>query len=136
VSPVQLLVVLGGERYAVPVDVVLEVVRVGRLTAVPAAPRAVLGVVNLRGEVLPVLDVAGLVGLAPAAPDRSIVVVEHAGRRAGLAVEALLDVAPLPAVLDEAEGPCLLGSALVDGSLVGVLDVGALFDAVQCGAPA
>ena len=135
-SDLELLVRLGSERYSIPVGAVLEVAEMGSVTPVPGGPASLLGVRNLRGAVLPVLDLASLVGLSPDRPPQSIVVVEHAGRRAGLAVEALIDVAPLPAVLDGARANGLRGRALLDGSLVGALDVGALLDGVQAGSPA
>jgi purine-binding chemotaxis protein CheW len=60
---------LGG-RYAFEAHLVTEVVRLGPLTRLPAAPSFLLGVFTHRGEVLPVLDVGQLVGQA-AVPIRS-----------------------------------------------------------------
>ncbi len=48
---------LTDETYAVPIGTVREIVKVPPLTEVPRAPRELLGVMNLRGEVLPVYDV-------------------------------------------------------------------------------
>jgi purine-binding chemotaxis protein CheW len=53
--------VLGG-RYAFEAPLVTEVVRLGPLTRLPAAPSFLLGVFTHRGEVLPVLDIGQLVG--------------------------------------------------------------------------
>jgi purine-binding chemotaxis protein CheW len=61
--------VLGG-RYAFEASLVTEVVRVGPLTRLPAAPSFLPGVFTHRGEVLPVLDIGQLVG-HPAIPIRS-----------------------------------------------------------------
>ena len=47
---------VGGERYALPIENVLEVTPLGELSGVPGAGGAVLGVRNLRGQVLPVFD--------------------------------------------------------------------------------
>lgn len=128
-SGVYLLARVRDERYAFAVTVVREVARALEVTPVPGAPPAVRGVHNLRGEVVPVIELAMLLGLG-GGQGQSVVVAEHDGRRAGLAVDELLDVTELAAELETAEAP-LAGAALVDGELVGVVDVGAILDAVQ-----
>lgn len=126
---VYLLARVRDERYAFAVTVVREVAMALEVTPVPGAPPAVRGVHNLRGEVVPILELAMLLGLGDG-QGQSVVVAEHAGRRAGLAVDELLDVTELGVELEAAEAP-LVGSALVDGELVGVVDVGAILDAVE-----
>ncbi len=128
-SAVYLLARVRDERYAFPVEVVREVARGLEVTPVPGAPPAVRGVHNLRGEVIPVVELAMLLGLG-GGEAQSVVVAEHAGRRAGLAVDELLDVTELADELETAEAP-LAGAALVDGELVGVVDVGAILDALE-----
>ena len=51
-----LLFTLEGQRYALPLEDVRELVRAVRLTPLPRAPAVVEGLLNLRGELLPVLD--------------------------------------------------------------------------------
>lgn len=123
---------LGRERYAVPIANVREVADVGEVAPVPGAPPAVLGVRNLRGQVLPVIDLAAVLGVTTDGP-RRLLVAEDGHRRAGLAVDLVTDVETLPAAKEEAHAPHLSGAAMIDGELVGVVDVGALFDAVQGG---
>lgn len=125
----------GGEDYALSVEDVIEVAELGHITPVPGAPSEVLGVRNLRGTVLPVLDLATVLGIPPAALCERIVVAEQAGRRAALAVESVTGVEQLPSASEEVESPHLVGAALADGALVGILDVGSLLSSVQ-GAPA
>lgn len=56
---VELLVIeIAGERRALPAQAVLEIVELGNLTPVPTAPAVVCGLIQLRGRVLPVLDLA------------------------------------------------------------------------------
>jgi len=124
-----LLARLGEERYAFPVEAVREVARALEVTPVPGAPAAVRGVHSLRGEVVAVLELATLLGLR-GGEAQSVVMTEDGGRRAGLAVDELLDVTELPGELQTAEAP-LVGSTLVDGDLVGVVDVRAILDAVE-----
>ena len=127
---------LGRERYAVPIANVLEVADLGDVAPVPGAQAAVLGVCNLRGQVMPVLDLSLLLGVETEERAHRLLVTEDGGRRAGLAVDLVTDVEPLPAAAEEGGSPYLRGAALLDGALVGVVDVAALFDAVQGGGSA
>ncbi len=54
---------LGDEKFAIPVDHVQEVVEFGQVTKVPNAPGYMLGIINLRGRVLPLLDTKMKLGL-------------------------------------------------------------------------
>ena len=117
-----LLVRVGGERYALPIRYVVEVARMGELTPVPGAPHALLGVQNLRGQVVPVVDLGAIVGMPRSEKRGALVVVDDSGQPAGLAVDALLDVADLVAEATQSPDGPLLGSAMVDGALVGLLD--------------
>lgn len=73
-----LAVTVAGEFFALPAAAVREVLRPLPLTRVPQAPPALLGLANLRGRVLPVLSLAGLMGLRAeeASPAARVVVVE------------------------------------------------------------
>jgi purine-binding chemotaxis protein CheW len=124
-------VAVAGESYALPVDEVLEVADFAGVVRVPGAGAAIMGVRNLRGAVLPVVDLATVLGLPRAAhPDR-IVVVEEGGRRAGLAVDFVAGVEALPEAAEPAESQHLSGAALVDGALVGMVDLAAVLDGAQ-----
>ncbi len=88
-----MLVVRAGERqYAIPVTQVREVFRAERVTHVPGAPALVRGIVNVRGAVVTVLDLAELLGAGRAVTSTSIVLLEHGSRLIGLAVDAVCDV--------------------------------------------
>jgi purine-binding chemotaxis protein CheW len=125
VSGVHVRVRVAEEHYALPVDRVLEVAELGDLTPVPGAPAQIIGVRNLRGQVIPVIALATLLGLPGAEPER-IVVAEAGERRAGLAVDAIVDVSELPGASEQVDSPYLTGAALVDGVLVGMLDADAV----------
>ena len=89
---------LGREEYGIPVGQVREVIRVAEITRVPQAPAHVRGVTNLRGRILPVVEIRTRLGLEPAAlTARSrIVVVEVHDRVLGILVDAVLQVAKVP----------------------------------------
>lgn len=125
-SGVHVRVEVAREHYAIPVEEVLEVAEVEALTPVPGAPPEIVGIQNLHGQVMPVVGLAVVLGLAGAEPAR-IVVAESAGRRAGLAVDAVVDVGELPPPSTQPDSPFLSGASLVDGTLVGLLDLDAVF---------
>lgn len=95
---------VGGALYGLPVEHVQEVISMRPVTRVFHAPAALAGVTNLRGEVLPVLELGVLLGVdveASTADARIVVVREASGqkRRAGLRVDQLSGLRELPSEL-------------------------------------
>ena len=127
---VHVRVLAGGEHYAVPVSAVLEISEYGEVSPVPGAPPSTLGVRNLRGQVIPVIDLAMVLDLRSSTAYERIVVAEDDGRLAGFAVEGVVDVGDVGDPTEETESPYLTGALLIDGALVGVVAVGALFAAL------
>ena len=74
----------GGDWFAVPLAGVHEVLRGARIVPIPHAPAAVRGVVNRRGDIVPVVDLALLSGRTASTGGESIVVVGHVPLIAGL----------------------------------------------------
>jgi chemotaxis signal transduction protein len=60
-------------------------------------------------------------------------VTERGGHKVGLAVSAVTDVGPLPGPREPAGAEHLSGAVMVDGALVGLLDLGSLLAAVEAG---
>jgi purine-binding chemotaxis protein CheW len=85
---------LGDEEYAVMVDVVKEVLKTRDLTPVPNSPDYVLGVMALRGPVLPVIDLCRRLGLPPGKKDEKsrIIVVSVNEEDAGIQVDRVTGV--------------------------------------------
>jgi purine-binding chemotaxis protein CheW len=124
----------GGEQYALPVAGVREIATLGTITPVPGAPAEVLGIWNLRGDVIAAIDLGAVLGLEPAAESSRIVVAEDGELHAGLVVEAVVDVAPLPEALEPADSEYLSAMVLIDRIPVGVIDLGTVLGAVSVGA--
>jgi chemotaxis signal transduction protein len=122
---VHLRVRVGLEKYAIAIADVREVDVLAEPTSVPGAGPYVRGLQGRRGELLPVLDLPRLLGV-PGGKGKRGVVVERAGVRAILPVDAAEEVEDLP----ESADPPAIGAALVSGSvmaserLIGILDVG------------
>jgi purine-binding chemotaxis protein CheW len=130
-----------GESYASSIMDVREILKIRSLTDVPRAPRAVLGVLSKRGVVLPVLDLAVLLGLR--APDRRlnahqrVLVVGEGDRICGLRVDRVAEVIKLgpeqvegvPPSLGSRNAGLLVGLGRVDDNMYIVLDLQAVLDA-------
>jgi len=86
-----------GQIYALEVEHLREIVRAQAITPLPDGPALIEGVVDLRGAVIPVVDLARCLGLASSEhSSRSrIVIVEYAGLALGLGVDAATDVIAL-----------------------------------------
>jgi chemotaxis signal transduction protein len=126
---------VAAEEYAIQVQNVLEVAGMGAVTALPGAPAEVLGVRGLRGQILPVINLGLLLGNPGAALPAHLVVAEAGGRRAGFAVDEVSDVASLPEPTEETDSSLLRGGLLDGDALIGVIDVPAVFDALQQARP-
>jgi len=85
---------VGGHTYAIDVSQVREVVRWQSVTPLPNAPSLIEGVIDLRGAVVPVVDLGRALGGAPVAPGQRtrIAVTEVDGLVMGLAVDAAVEV--------------------------------------------
>jgi chemotaxis signal transduction protein len=109
----------------------VEIATLGDLTAVPGSPREILGVRNLRGQILPVIDLAMLLGLNAAVPPRQLLVAEAGSVKAGFAIDEVSSVGELPDPTEGAESDFLLGTMFHDGELLGVVDVPRIFGSLQ-----
>jgi chemotaxis signal transduction protein len=95
------LFVLGGERFAIEVGTVREVVVVDEFTIVPRAPGYLIGVANLRGLILPILDIRPLLGLPPRPPGRGarVLVVEAGSGQVGVVLDEVVGLTAFAEVL-------------------------------------
>jgi purine-binding chemotaxis protein CheW len=89
---------VGGETFGLPITAVHEIVRVPEVTSVPEAPECVEGVVNLRGKILPVIDMRKRFGLTTVevSPRNRVLVVEFEGKKVGLIVDSANEVLRIP----------------------------------------
>mgnify|MGYP000861621354 CR=1 FL=1 len=121
---------LQADEYALEVSAVSEAVRMVALAALPDAPDWLAGVVNMRGHIMPVIDLRRRLHLPAPAPDLNTpIIIVHAGERQfGAIVDALEAVIDLPdSVVEPIAGPqaghsALLGFAHLDDRVVKILD--------------
>ncbi len=134
----QLAFELGGERYAIPILDVQEIRGWERATAIPRAPSHILGVISLRGVVVPVMDMRSRLSMSRCEPTPTTVVIvvrstdsAGAATTVGCVVDAVSDVVNLdPSAIRPAPTACgsidthfLRGVADVDGRIVMLLDL-------------
>ena len=96
---------LASEHYGVDIAAVEGIIKMQPITVVPHTPAFVEGVTNLRGEVLPVIDLRKRFGLPfdnTRGKDTRIVTVEIGGKKVGMVVDAVSEVLRVP---DEAIEP-------------------------------
>ncbi len=89
---------VGGEEYGLELLRVREVIRMREITWLPRAPSFVKGVINLRGDVIPIIDLRDKFGLPSRAADADtrIVVVDLEGRLIGMVADSASQVARIP----------------------------------------
>jgi purine-binding chemotaxis protein CheW len=130
--------ILSQECYGIPVLKVREIIRLALITPVPQMPPYVKGVINLRGKIIPVIDLCAKFGLehAASAENACIVVVQVNGPenrpiQLGLAVDGVEEVCQLaPGDIEETpefgaalDTSCILGMAKVKGVVNTLLDI-------------
>ena len=122
-----------GQEFATDIMGVREIRGWTETTTVPHAPHYVLGVINLRGVVLPVIDLKARLGMGMTEPCSShvIIVLESGTRTTGVLVDAVLDIMsvsadqiqPGPALVRESQNDYMGGIAGIDDKMVTLLEI-------------
>lgn len=102
---------IGEEEFGVNILKVQEIIRTMEITKVPRAPDFVEGVINLRGKVIPIIDLRRRFGLAPRGHDKNtrIIVIEINNIIVGFVVDAVSEVLRIPASTVEPPPPVVAG---------------------------
>ncbi|HET7813663.1 MAG TPA: chemotaxis protein CheW [Candidatus Baltobacteraceae bacterium] len=110
---------LGTEEYGVDISQVQEIIRMVEITHVPRAPHFMEGVINLRGQLIPIIDLRTRFGMPRAEQTKStrIVVTEIGSKRVGIVVDAVSEVIniPLEQVEDAPEMIAGVGTEYIQG---------------------
>ncbi|HXN28954.1 MAG TPA: chemotaxis protein CheW [Candidatus Acidoferrales bacterium] len=124
---------IGRETFGLPIAMVREIVRVPEITSVPNAPDYIEGVINLRGRIIPVVDLRKRLGekVIESSKRNRIVVVELESRSIGLIVNSASEVIKIPpsdieaphSVFQEGELNYITGVGKLRGRLVMMLDL-------------
>lgn len=118
---------LADEEFGAPIGQVHEILRLVEITRVPRAPRFIEGIINLRGKVIPVIDLRLKFGLEPAEyTEQTCIVVVDVGSLVGIIVDTVQEVLDIDA--GQIDPPPPLGAS-VDTSFV--LGMGKVKDDVK-----
>lgn len=137
--------VVGAEEYAIPILAVQEINRMMSITRVPQSPPFVEGVINLRGKVIPVVDLRKRFGMtvSEATGDERIIVVEIQGQTEARVIGFTVDkvnrvlrigseiVEPAPAMACGADSEYVQGVGKLDEGLLILLSLERLFSAQE-----
>lgn len=124
---------IGDQEYSIDIMSVREIRGWTQTTSLPHAPRFVRGVINLRGTVLPVVDLAMRLGLEETEPeDRNVIIVVDVNSRVmGLRVDAVSDILsfrpdqlqPPPDMATNSSTPFVKALTILDDRMVRLLDL-------------
>lgn len=124
---------VGGEDYAIDVAATREIRGWATPSELPDSPPHILGVINLRGDVVPLMDLAARIGLkTPEINERSVIIVtEVESGRLGLLVDAVSDIIapsedemqPPPEAAACGDNPCVRALTIIGEKMVRVLEL-------------
>lgn len=136
-----LLFRLGEEWYAVKVEDVREIYQEYVITTIPCVPDFVLGVVNIRGEIISVTDVARLMRLGALTTDLAVapaIVIKNDECTTAIVVDEIGDIADVPrdgvepplSTIDKTQAEFIAGSLYVDHRLLGLINTDRVLEPV------
>lgn len=122
---------LAGQRYALPIDRVNEIQQIVAFSEVPSGGSSVVGMVNLRGNVIPAIDLRRLVGLEPCeyTLETPMIITWTRGQTVALIVDEVQDVLELPEGCLQGAPPLhalsskMIGVCRMSDGLIYLLDV-------------
>lgn len=139
-----LLFRLGDEWYAVNVEDVREIYQEYVITPIPCVPDFVMGVVNIRGEIISVTDVACMMRLGALTADAGqapAIVVHNDGCTTAIMVDEIGDIVdiardaiePPLSTIDKSQAEFISGSIYIDGRLVGLVNKDRVLEPIGAG---
>jgi purine-binding chemotaxis protein CheW len=100
---------LGKEEYCVPIHQVREIIQYRGATKMPGTPNHFEGIINLRGKVIPVIDLAVKFAIAVKSGERQALIIELGAQHLGIVVDTVAEVLRLPDSAVEAAPAQALG---------------------------
>ena len=127
---------LGDEEYGVPIQFVKEIIRKPEVTQLPNAPAYIIGVINLRGQIIPIISLNSRFNLGvEMAAESKVVIVEYGGITVGMEVNEVSEVLNLggdkisaaPAMATTIDSGYISGVGKLENRLLIILDVEKIF---------
>lgn len=132
---------IGAQEFCVDIMAVREIRGFAPATPLPQSPGFVRGVINLRGAVLPIIDLSARLGFPPTEPTaRHVIMVVHVGQQTvGLLVDAVSDILtvssemmqPTPDVASEMTKNFVRGVLAIDGRMISLIALDNVLPAME-----
>jgi len=131
---------IGSEEYGIDILQVQEIQKVPKILQIPFSKEHILGVIDLRGKVIPVVDLGKKFGIiADLSKSSRIVVVDIGGKKIGLAIDSVSNVIkidtdkidPPPPVVKGISSKYIVGIAKLNVGFIVVLDINQIFSAEE-----
>jgi purine-binding chemotaxis protein CheW len=87
---------MGEDTYAIAVDLLTEIIIPQRIFPVPTTPPHVLGIINLRGNIVPIVDIRSALSLPQQSGAGQIAIVKYGTITLGIVVDNVFEVVPVP----------------------------------------
>ncbi|HEY1407187.1 MAG TPA: chemotaxis protein CheW [Spirochaetota bacterium] len=130
---------VGSEEYGIEILKVQEILKLPKVTTLPKSADYILGIIDLRGKVIPVIDLSKKFGIENQGDsllkNLRAIVVNINNKKVGLAIDAVShvikvdskDVEPAPPIVKGISGRYIVGIAKVDKGFVIILDINQIF---------
>ena len=127
---------IGNEEYGIDILQVQEILKIPKITKLPKSRAHILGVIDLRGKVIPIIDLGRKFGiLADLSKSIRAIVVDIDGKQVGLAIDSVShvvkvdsgDIEPPPPVVKGISGKYIVGIAKLKTGFVVILDINQIF---------
>ena len=131
---------IGNEEYGVDILQVQEILKIPKITKLPKSRAHIIGVMDLRGKVIPIIDLGKRFGIiADLANSNRAIVVDIEGKQVGLAIDSVShvikvdsgDIEPPPPVVKGISGKYIVGIAKLKSGFVVILDINQIFSAEE-----
>lgn len=131
---------IGSEEYGIDILQVQEILKIPKVTKLPKSSRHILGVIDLRGRVIPIIDLGKKFGIiADLSNSSRAVVVDIEGKQVGLAIDSVShvikvdsgEIEPPPPVVKGISGKYIIGIAKLKTGFVVILDINQIFSSEE-----
>lgn len=129
---------LGQEDYAIPLLMVREVISIPETTPIPKAPKHFIGLMNLRGQVISIVDLRNKLTIKPneVTSDSAVIIVDFQGMNIGIVVDSInkvlafskTEIQEMPELQSQVRSDYILGVYKKDDGLTVLLDIARCLD--------
>ncbi|MEJ5361821.1 MAG: chemotaxis protein CheW [Spirochaetota bacterium] len=131
---------IGKEEYGIEILKVQEILKLPAVTPLPKSADYIMGVIDLRGKVIPIIDLGVRFGISEkGAKNKRAIVVDIKGKRIGLAIDQVShviklehkDIEPPPPIVKGISGKFIVGIGKVENKFVIILDIDQIFSSEE-----